>query len=275
MCKRGSGGSWYLAHGFSIIAGTDEVGRGALAGPVCAAAVILGSFKIEGLNDSKLLLPETREKLSKLIWKHARSVGIAFLSPEWIDEINILQASLEAMTLAIKNLDLAPDVVLVDGNQVPSCDFPTVAIVKGDRRSESIMAASIVAKVARDAYMRRMSKMYPGYGFEDHKGYAAPSHQKALVELGLCPIHRKSYAPCRMLLEPGGLFQKSEHAADETTSKRMNSHDIRSQRSGMTEDKKTRIRLAAMERRSRPDILSRAISEYFPEITDIEGVKLI
>jgi ribonuclease HII len=209
---------WYQAHGFNLIAGVDEVGRGALAGPVCAAAVVLGDCRIEGLNDSKLLQPDVRERLSKLIWSHADAVGLAFLSPEWIDEINILQASLEAMSLALLNLNAKPDIVLVDGNQLPASDYPAVAIVKGDSRSQAIMAASIVAKVARDSYMRKMSRMYPGYGFEDHKGYAAPLHQKALRELGLCPIHRRSYAPCRALLDPAGLFRNMPLSDNDTIS---------------------------------------------------------
>jgi len=197
---------WFMSCGYKTIAGVDEVGRGALAGPVCAAAVILGPDRIDGLNDSKLLAPDVREQLFAEIWTKARSVGVGFLSPEWIDELNILRASLDAMRLALEMLSLPPDLVLVDGNQLPACASPAVALVGGDRRSESIMAASIVAKVSRDEYMRRAALQYPGYGFEDHKGYGAPAHHRALIELGLSPIHRKSYAPCREIDGGRSLF---------------------------------------------------------------------
>jgi ribonuclease HII len=194
---------WYGEHGYEMIAGVDEVGRGALAGPVVAGAVILGSYEFIGLNDSKLLTAEQREKLDVEIWANALGVGLAFLSPELIDEMNILQASLVAMQWAIDSLRITPDLALVDGNQVPVCEYPTVALVKGDRRSKAIMAASIVAKVARDNYMRKADRMYPMYGFESHKGYAAPIHKRALEVHGLCPIHRRSYAPCRDIIVLG------------------------------------------------------------------------
>jgi len=196
---------WYISCGFSVIAGVDEVGRGALAGPVCASAVILGKDRIDGLNDSKLLRPDIREALTVEIYAKAKAVTVAFLSPEQVDEMNILRASLDAMRIALEMLMEEPELVLVDGNQVPTCRFPTVAIVGGDRRSEAIMAASIVAKVTRDDYMRKAAKQFPGYGFEDHKGYGVPAHHKAIDELGLCPIHRRSYAPCRVA-ETKGLF---------------------------------------------------------------------
>jgi ribonuclease HII len=189
--------AWYADRGFKLVAGVDEVGRGALAGPVCAAAVILGEKKIKGLNDSKLILPQKRETLCEEIWKNAAAVGIAYLGPGQIDEFNILRASLKAMALAVGMLKIIPDLVLVDGDYAPPTTLPTVALIKGDRRSEAIMAASIVAKVSRDRYMKRAAVDYPGYGFEVHKGYSVEMHQKALTELGPCPIHRMSFEPCR------------------------------------------------------------------------------
>ena len=196
--------AWYLARGFRAIAGVDEAGRGALAGPVCAAAVVLGDSAIEGLDDSKLLTPVSREDLFVKIWEKARCVGVAFVSPEIIDNVNILRASLEAMRLALEMLPDAPDIVLADGNQTPPTRFSCVALVHGDRRSESIMAASIIAKVSRDSYMRRVAKEYPGYGFEEHKGYGVPAHHRAMDLMGLCPLHRRSYSPCRAVADLKG-----------------------------------------------------------------------
>jgi ribonuclease HII len=196
---------WLLSLGYRRIAGVDEVGRGALAGPVCAAAVILGEGKIEGLNDSKLVPEDVRESMYDEIFAKADSVGVALLSAEKIDKLNILRASLEAMTLAVEMLSIEPDLVLVDGNIKPPCRYPAMSAVKADRRSMPVMAASIVAKVTRDRYMRKAGKEYPGYGFEVHKGYSVQVHQEALQTLGLSPIHRRSFAPCREILESGRL----------------------------------------------------------------------
>lgn len=187
---------WYRNRGFQIIAGVDEAGRGALAGPVCAAAVVLGPERISGLNDSKLLSPERRDFLFEAIWNNALSVGIAFVSPEIVDLINILQASLQAMKIAVEMLGFDPEIILVDGDRLPGWKYNAVAITGGDKKSDSIMAASIIAKVSRDRYMKKVAKYYPDYGFESHKGYAVKMHLKALSEKGLCPIHRRSYAPC-------------------------------------------------------------------------------
>lgn len=186
---------WYTGQGFTMIAGVDEAGRGALAGPVCAAAVILGDERIDGLNDSKLLLPDVRDELNDEIRAKARAIGIAMAGSGQIDLINILWASMEAMRLAVRMLAVLPDIVLIDGDRVPGGMNDAVAIVKGDMRSERIMAASIIAKVTRDRWMIRAAKEYPGYGFEEHKGYGVPFHLKALDELGPTPIHRNSFAP--------------------------------------------------------------------------------
>jgi ribonuclease HII len=197
--------TWLFSLGYRKVAGVDEVGRGALAGPVCAAAVILGEGKISGLNDSKLVREEVRESMYDEIFEKADCVGVALLSAEKIDELNILRASLEAMTLAVDMLSMEPDLVLVDGKITPSCRYPVMAAVKADRRSMPVMAASIVAKVTRDRYMRRAAKEYPGYGFEVHKGYSVQVHQEAILTLGLSPIHRKSFAPCRAVEGSGRL----------------------------------------------------------------------
>ncbi len=194
---------FYLSMGFLNIAGVDEAGRGALAGPVSAAAVILGSAEIDGLNDSKKLTPGIRAELCDLIWRKAKCVGVAMVGSGRIDESNILQAAMEAMALAVRMLAETPGIVLVDGNQVPAGIENTVAIVKGDSKSRNIMAASIVAKVTRDRWMDRVASEYPEYGFEKHKGYAVPAHYKALEKCGVTPIHRMTFAPCRKVA--GGL----------------------------------------------------------------------
>jgi len=204
--KSGQLDNFYLQN-YKLIAGVDEAGRGALAGPVCAAAVILGTEKIEGLNDSKKLTPEKRSKLFDKIWEHASGVGVGMVGSAHIDEINILQASMRAMEMAVKMLGIEPEIVLVDGNQVPSGICKGVAVVKGDTKSESIMAASIVAKVTRDRWMERVSGEFPAYGFEIHKGYAVKAHYKALEENGLTQIHRLTFSPCKEMV--GGLRDKS------------------------------------------------------------------
>lgn len=180
--------------GFARVAGVDEVGRGPLAGPVVSAAVILPeNFSVPGIADSKKLSPKVRHALYDRIYEHAASVGIGIVDPVEIDRINILQASLLAMLMAVKNLEPVPDCVLIDGNQKISTEIYQKTIVKGDSRSISIAAASIVAKVTRDRIMEKYCQEYPEYGFSRHKGYPTSAHYQALDRFGWCPIHRRSF----------------------------------------------------------------------------------
>jgi ribonuclease HII len=179
-----------------LIAGVDEAGRGPLAGPVFAAAVILDPrHPVRGLKDSKLLLPERREELAVRIRARAIAWAVASADVEEIDRINILQATLLAMRRAVEALSVLPEEVLVDGNQCPALGCPVRAIVKGDRDVKAISAASILAKTARDALLVELDGRYPGYGFAQHKGYGTPEHLAALERQGPCPIHRRSFAP--------------------------------------------------------------------------------
>ncbi|TXI04540.1 MAG: ribonuclease HII [Rhizobium sp.] len=185
-----------------LVAGVDEAGRGCLAGPVYAAAVILDPAReIPGLNDSKKLSAAAREKLFDRIQQNALAWSIARAEREEIDSINILQASLLAMKRAVETLAHAPYEALVDGNQSPRLSCKVTTIIDGDTLEPSIMAASILAKVARDREMDRLDIEFPGYGFSKHKGYGTAQHMKALRELGLTPIHRMSFAPCAKLAE--------------------------------------------------------------------------
>lgn len=184
-----------------LIAGVDEVGRGPLAGPVVAAAVILDPERpIEGLADSKLLSEKRREQLAELIRERALTWSIARAEVEEIDLINILQASLLAMQRAVKALNPLAELALIDGNRCPELPCPAQAVVKGDKRVAAISAASIIAKVARDREMVEMDRKYPGYGLARHKGYPSRQHLQALQALGVTPIHRRSYAPVRRAL---------------------------------------------------------------------------
>lgn len=185
-----------------VIAGTDEVGRGPLAGPVVAAAVILPEkHGIQGLRDSKKLSLKAREKLYDEINDKAIAVSIAQASVQEIDEINILHASLLAMRRAIEALSTQPDKALVDGNRVPAnLSIPAEAIVKGDDQVECIMAASIIAKVWRDRLMSALDRQYPGYGLAKHAGYPTQQHIAALHALGVTPIHRKTFGPVSRLI---------------------------------------------------------------------------
>jgi ribonuclease HII len=186
-----------IAAGRRCIAGLDEVGRGPLAGPVVAAAVVLDPERVpEGLADSKALSAARREELLGTILKTAQ-VGVACVSHLEIDAINIRQASHLAMSRALAALPCAPDMALVDGNDPPSLPCGAEAIVKGDATVASIAAASIVAKVMRDRMMRRLSRLYPAYGFDTNVGYATAAHLEALETHGPCPFHRKSFAPVR------------------------------------------------------------------------------
>lgn len=202
------------ARGFTTVAGVDEVGRGPLAGPVVAAAVILPrNFSHQEIKDSKLLTAKQRDKLAPLIQQQADGWGLGVVSVEEIDRINILQASLLAMVKALDALGLAPDCLLIDGNQpIPlhllrqsrrAADWRPhqMPIVKGDQLCLSIAAASIIAKVARDKMMVAYDEQFPDYGFANHKGYGSAAHLKALRRHGPSPIHRKSFAPVRELIE--------------------------------------------------------------------------
>lgn len=185
-----------------LSAGCDEVGRGPLAGDVVAAAVILDPENpIAGLDDSKKLTEKKREQLFIEIKQKAKSWCIARASVAEIDNINILQASLLAMTRAVQGLHIQPEHVLVDGNKLPKWNYTAEAVVKGDSRVAAISAASILAKVTRDREMIELDKIYPGYGFADHKGYPTKVHIEALDKLGITPIHRTSYAPVRARIE--------------------------------------------------------------------------
>ena len=180
--------------GFGVICGVDEAGRGPLAGPVCAAAVILPQgLEIPGLNDSKKLSDKRRRELFPLIQEQAVAFGIGWASEKEIDEINILQATFLAMNRALEAMGVAPDLALVDGNRDPGFPIATRTIVKGDSLSANIAAASVLAKVSRDALMEEMAEKYPGYGFEIHKGYGTKAHYAALEDLGPSEIHRMSF----------------------------------------------------------------------------------
>lgn len=184
--------------GPGLLAGVDEAGRGPLAGPVVAAAVMLDDrAPIRGLNDSKKLGARTRERLYDEILAKALCCRIALASVEEIDTLNILQATLLAMRRAVQGLRLRPHLVLVDGNRAPDLHVPVRAIVKGDARVQCIAAASILAKVHRDRLCAELHERHPQYGFDGHKGYATPAHLAALREHGPCPEHRRSFAPVR------------------------------------------------------------------------------
>jgi ribonuclease HII len=190
-----------------LLAGCDEVGRGPLAGDVVAAAVILDPENpIIGLDDSKKLTEKKREFLFDEIKRKAKSWCIARASVAEIDNINILQASLLAMSRAVQGLHIQPEYVLVDGNKLPKWNYTSESVVKGDSRVAAISAASILAKVLRDREMIDLDKQYPGYGFADHKGYPTKVHMNALDKLGVTPIHRTSYAPVRAKIEQMKLF---------------------------------------------------------------------
>ncbi|MBQ9519820.1 MAG: ribonuclease HII, partial [Firmicutes bacterium] len=177
-----------------LIAGIDEVGRGPLAGPVVAAAVILPeNCVIEGLNDSKKLSPKKREELYDIITEKALAIGIGEVDNNTIDSINILQATYKAMQAAISQLKTKPEQLLVDAVTIPDVDIPQEGIVKGDAKSLSIAAASVIAKVTRDRYMVKMSEVYSGYDFENNMGYGTPKHIEGIKKLGFSAIHRQSF----------------------------------------------------------------------------------
>lgn len=190
---------WEIEHqcfesGCQIVCGVDEAGRGPLAGPVCAAAVILPpDLEIPGLNDSKKLTDKKRRELFDVITTEAVAYGIALVGEKEIDEINILQATFRAMEQAVNRMDVHPDLVLIDGNRAPALPMPVKTVIKGDSLSASIAAASILAKVTRDCLMEQLDEKYPEYGFATHKGYGTKRHYEALREFGPCEIHRKTF----------------------------------------------------------------------------------
>ena len=182
------------AKGYSAICGVDEAGRGPLAGPVCAAAVILPeNTVIDGVNDSKKLSEKKREALFDVICETARSYSIAYASVEEIEEFNILNATMLAMKRAVEGLDVKVDYAMIDGNRTPDLEIESEFIIKGDAKSMSVACASILAKVSRDRLLYEYAKDYPQYGFEKHKGYGTKAHTEALKEYGPCPYHRMSF----------------------------------------------------------------------------------
>lgn len=184
----------YYAQGITTICGIDEAGRGPLAGPVCAAAVILPPhLEIPGLNDSKKLTDKRRRELMPIIKEQAIAYGIAFATHEEIDQINILQATFLAMQRALDQLEVKPELALIDGNREKDFGVPVKTVVKGDSLSANIAAASILAKVTRDIWMEEVAEKYPEFGFEIHKGYGTKAHYAALTEHGATPIHRMTF----------------------------------------------------------------------------------
>ena len=184
----------FYTQGYKVICGVDEAGRGPLAGPVCAAAVILPEhLEIPGLTDSKKLTDKKRRALFPVIQEQAIAFGIGFASEQEIDEINILQATFLAMRRAMELLKVRPDLALIDGNRETDFGLPVHTVIKGDSLSLNIAAASVLAKVSRDDVMLRLAETYPAYGFDIHKGYGTRAHYEALEKIGPCPIHRKSF----------------------------------------------------------------------------------
>lgn len=203
-----------VSQGYRWIAGLDEAGRGPLAGPVVAGAVILpDTFGLAGINDSKQVAPTLRRKLADEIKKQAVSWAVAAVYPPYLDTINIYQATVQAMNMAVNSLNPRPDYLLIDAVKLPDIHIKQQSIIKGDTLSASIAAASILAKVERDNAMEAFDSLYPGYGFARHKGYATREHVQLLMQKGPCPIHRVSFEPVRSLIKGGtygeqpGLFE--------------------------------------------------------------------
>ena len=197
--------------GFARVAGVDEAGRGPLAGPIVAGAVVLAGT-LAGLDDSKRLTPARREKLYEALMDGDHGIGVAVVDSVDVDCLGIQSANYVAMAQAVARLSPPPDFVLVDGFVIRGCRLPQKAIVKGDRKSMSIAAASIIAKVTRDRIMERLDAAYPGYGFTAHKGYGTAEHLDALRRLGPCPVHRRSFAPVAGRPETALLFQEEGSA---------------------------------------------------------------
>ncbi len=195
--------------GFRRVAGVDEAGRGPLAGPIVAAAVVL-EHPIPDLNDSKQLTPEQRTRLFDLLHRGRHAIGIAVVSSGEIDQTGIQPANYAAMYRAVTRLTPAPDYLLVDGFEIAGCPIPQCRIIKGDCRSQSIAAASIVAKVTRDRIMDELDGQFPQYGFARHKGYATSDHLEAIERWGPCPCHRRSFAPLARPVQTGYLFSEPD-----------------------------------------------------------------
>lgn len=187
--------------GVELIAGVDEVGRGPLFGPVVTAAVILPkNYKLEGLTDSKKLTPRKRDEFYDIIMKDAIAVSIGMKDPEVIDEVNIYEATKLAMMEAIEGLNPKPEHILIDAMKLEKLDIPSTSIIKGDAKSESIAAASVIAKVTRDRILDEVGKQYPGYGFEQHKGYPTKAHIEAVKKYGLIEGYRKTFEPIKSII---------------------------------------------------------------------------
>ncbi|WP_405353044.1 ribonuclease HII [Ruminococcus sp.] len=183
-----------IANGYKAVCGVDEAGRGPLAGPVCAAAVILPEgVVIDGVNDSKKLTEKKREALFDVIREQALAYSIAYATVDEIEEMNILNATMLAMRRAVEGLSVKADYAMIDGNKIPELNIDAECIVKGDARSMSIACASILAKVSRDRLLYKYAEEYPMYGFDKHKGYGTKAHREAILEYGPCPYHRKSF----------------------------------------------------------------------------------
>lgn len=183
-----------MNNGYKIVCGIDEAGRGPLCGPVCAAAVIMPvDFEIPGINDSKKLSEKKREALFDVIVENALAYSIQMVSAKEIDELNILQATFKAMRTCVENLSIKPDIALIDGNRAPGLSIAEQTVVKGDAKSVSIAAASILAKVSRDRYMLELDKKYPEYEFARHKGYGTKLHYEKIEEYGICDEHRLTF----------------------------------------------------------------------------------
>lgn len=191
-----------LDYGTGLLAGVDEAGRGPLAGPVVTAAVILPSdtSAFAGVNDSKQLSRTKRQQLAEVIRTHAHSYSIHIQSAKEIDRLNIYEATKQSMKLAVESLNVTPEIVLADAMQIP-VEMPCHSIIKGDAKSLSIAAASILAKTTRDDYMDKLDEMYPGYGFQQHAGYGTAQHLEAIEQLGICPEHRHSFEPIKSLIK--------------------------------------------------------------------------
>lgn len=192
-----------IAAGITAIAGVDEAGRGACAGPLVIAAVILGNHHdhdLSGVRDSKELTPKKRDELFEVIMSHATNYSIIEISPQEIDELGLHRANLEGMRRAVSALGAEPQYILTDGYEIQGLNAPSLAVWKGDQVALSISAASILAKVHRDRLMSNLDTLYPGYGLATHKGYVTRAHEKALFDLGVSPIHRRSYTNIAALL---------------------------------------------------------------------------
>ena len=197
----------YIEQGFNVIAGTDEAGRGPLVGPVvCACVVLPNDYNNDEINDSKKLTEKKREKLYDIIMKDALAVGVSIISAKEIDEINILEASRKGMIESYKeaNKKIKIDVLLTDAMKIDTLDIPVEKIIKGDAKSISIAAASIIAKVTRDRLLFELDKKYPEYGFKDHKGYPTKKHLEAIEKYGIFDEYRKTYGPVKKIIEKQG-----------------------------------------------------------------------